>query len=48
MKSLNSMMAEFGRGKDKQKRKARNVARAVEIGMPVAAGLAVGGWREAK
>jgi len=46
MKSLNRMMAKFGRGKDKQKRKARNVARAVEIGMPLAAGLAVGGGGE--
>jgi hypothetical protein len=44
MKSLNRMMAEFGRGKDKQKRKARGIPRAVEIGVPVTAGLAVGGW----
>lgn len=43
MKSLNRMMAEFGRGKDRQKRKSRNIARIVETGMPVAAGLAVGG-----
>lgn len=43
MKSLSGMMAEFGRGKDKQKRKARNIALATEVGMPVAAGLAVGG-----
>jgi hypothetical protein len=48
MKSLNRMMAEFARpvgAKDKspRKKKRNTVANAIEVGVPVAAGLAVGG-----